>query len=215
MPKRVLQGVVVSDKADKTVVVHVERRIMHPLYKKFITRSKRFAAHDAENRCRIGDKVRIEECPPISKSKAYTVIYDENTGPAREFRPAGSGDDILARNLSPEAEIQEAVGEEAPASAPGGDSAAAGTAEAADTADTAKAAPKAAAKKAPAAKAPAKAAAKKAPATKAPAAKAPAAKAAAKKSAAKTAAKKAAPKTAAKKATKKAAKKAAKKAGKE
>ena len=83
MPKRILQGVVVSDKADKTAVVRVERRIMHPLYKKYITRSKRFAAHDADNRCRIGDKVRIQECPPISKSKAYTVIYDDTTGPAR------------------------------------------------------------------------------------------------------------------------------------
>ena len=77
MPKRILQGVVVSDKADKTVVVRVERRLMHPLYKKFISRSKKFAAHDAENRFKIGDVVRIEECPPISKSKVYTVIYEE------------------------------------------------------------------------------------------------------------------------------------------
>ena len=193
MPKRVLQGVVVSDKADKTVVVRVERRLMHPLYKKFITRSKRFAAHDAENRCRIGDKVRIEECPPISKSKAYTVIYDENTGPAREFRPAGSGDDILARNLSPEAEIQEATAEEAPATVSGSDG------ETAETTEAAKATPKAAAKKAPAAKTPAKPAAKKSPA-----------KPAAKKSTAKAAAKKPAAKATAKKATKKAAKKASK-----
>jgi len=77
MPKRILQGVVVSDKGDKTVVVKVERRLMHPLYKKFISKSKKFAAHDAENRFKIGDRVRIEECPPISKSKSYTVIYDD------------------------------------------------------------------------------------------------------------------------------------------
>ncbi|XDZ66425.1 30S ribosomal protein S17 [Alphaproteobacteria bacterium LSUCC0684] len=77
MPKRILQGVVVSDKGDKTVVVKVERRLMHPLYKKFISKSKKFAAHDAENRFKIGDRVRIEECPPISKSKTYTVIYDD------------------------------------------------------------------------------------------------------------------------------------------
>ena len=77
MPKRILQGVVVSDKADKTVVVRVERRLMHPLYKKFISQSKKFAAHDSENRFKVGDKVRIEECPPISKSKSYTVIYDD------------------------------------------------------------------------------------------------------------------------------------------
>ena len=68
---------VVSDKADKTVVVRVERRLMHPLYKKFISKSKKFSAHDAENRCKVGDKVRIQECPPISKSKSYTVIYDD------------------------------------------------------------------------------------------------------------------------------------------
>ena len=77
MPKRILQGVVVSDKGDKTVVVKVERRLMHPLYKKFITKSKKFSAHDAENRFKIGDSVRIQECPPISKSKTYTVIYED------------------------------------------------------------------------------------------------------------------------------------------
>lgn len=79
MPKRTMQGTVVSDKADKTVTVRVERRIMHPVYKKFITKSKKFAAHDAENRCREGDSVRIRECVPISKSKAYEVVYDDQT----------------------------------------------------------------------------------------------------------------------------------------
>lgn len=77
MPKRILQGVVISDKADKTVVVRVERRLMHPLYKKFISKSKKFSAHDAENRFKVGDIVRIQECPPISKSKSFTVIYDD------------------------------------------------------------------------------------------------------------------------------------------
>ena len=79
MPKRTMQGTVVSDKADKTVTVRVERRIMHPVYKKFITRSKKFAAHDAENRCKEGDSVRIRECAPISKSKTYEVVYDDLT----------------------------------------------------------------------------------------------------------------------------------------
>ena len=74
MPRRVLQGTVVSDKADKTVTVKVDRRFMHPLYKKFITRSKKFAAHDAENAMRIGDVVRIRECRPISKNKNFEVI---------------------------------------------------------------------------------------------------------------------------------------------
>ena len=77
MPKRTMQGTVVSDKNDKTVTVLVERRIMHPVYKKFITKSKKFAAHDAENRCKQGDTVRIRECAPLSKSKSYEVIYDD------------------------------------------------------------------------------------------------------------------------------------------
>ena len=77
MPKRTMQGTVVSDKADKTVTVLVERRIMHPVYKKFITKSKKFAAHDAENRFKAGDFVRIRECAPISKSKTFEVVYDE------------------------------------------------------------------------------------------------------------------------------------------
>jgi small subunit ribosomal protein S17 len=74
MPKRVLTGRVVSDKMDKTVTVLVERRVMHPLYKKFIRRSKKYAAHDAANACKEGDVVQIEECPPISKRKAWLVI---------------------------------------------------------------------------------------------------------------------------------------------
>ncbi len=74
MPKRVLTGRVVSDKMDKTVTVLVERRIMHPLYKKFIRRSKKYAAHDEANLCREGDTVRIEECRPISKRKTWVVI---------------------------------------------------------------------------------------------------------------------------------------------
>ena len=77
MPKRTMQGTVVSDKGDKTVTVRVERRIMHPVYKKIITKSKKFAAHDAENSFKEGDSVRIRECPPFSKSKAHEVVYDD------------------------------------------------------------------------------------------------------------------------------------------
>ena len=73
MPKRVLTGRVVSDKMDKTITVLVERRIMHPLYKKFIRRSKKYAAHDEANVCVEGDLVRIEECAPISKRKTWIV----------------------------------------------------------------------------------------------------------------------------------------------
>jgi len=77
MPKRILQGVVVSDAMDKTVVVRVERRVMHPVYKKFIRRSKKYAAHDETNSKKVGDVVRIEECRPISKTKTWTVVADE------------------------------------------------------------------------------------------------------------------------------------------
>ena len=74
MPKRVLTGRVTSDKMDKTITVLVDRRIMHPLYKKFIRRSKKYAAHDERNECAIGDMVRIIECAPISKRKTWTVV---------------------------------------------------------------------------------------------------------------------------------------------
>ncbi len=78
MPRRVLQGTVVSNKTDKTVTVLVERRVMHPLYKKFIKSSKRYHAHDEENRCQTGETVRIVECAPISKTKRWKVVYGEN-----------------------------------------------------------------------------------------------------------------------------------------
>jgi small subunit ribosomal protein S17 len=74
MPKRILQGVVVSDKADKTVTVKVERRFKHPLYQKTIRRSKKYAAHDETNQFKEGDTVRIVESKPISKSKRWTVL---------------------------------------------------------------------------------------------------------------------------------------------
>jgi small subunit ribosomal protein S17 len=74
MPKRVLQGVVVSDKNDKTIVVEVERRFTHPLFKKTVRRSKKYHAHDEANAHKVGDKVRIEECRPISKNKRRSVL---------------------------------------------------------------------------------------------------------------------------------------------
>ena len=74
MPRRVLSGQVTSDKMNKTVTVLVNRRVMHPLYKKFIRKSKKYAAHDEANVCKIGDLVRIQECAPISKRKTWLVI---------------------------------------------------------------------------------------------------------------------------------------------
>ena len=75
MPKRVLKGIVVSDKLDKTITVLVERKIMHPMYKKFVTKSKKFADHDSENKFKVGDIVNIRECTPFSKNKRFEVIY--------------------------------------------------------------------------------------------------------------------------------------------
>ena len=74
MSKRVLQGIVVSDACDKTVIVRVERRVMHPVYKKFVTHSKKYAAHDEHNRFHTGDAVQIEESRPISKRKHWVVL---------------------------------------------------------------------------------------------------------------------------------------------
>ena len=77
MPKRVLQGVVVSDKNDKTVVVRVERRFTHPLFKKTVRRSKKYYAHDETNEFKVGDTVWIEEHRPISKLKRWAVVRGE------------------------------------------------------------------------------------------------------------------------------------------
>jgi small subunit ribosomal protein S17 len=76
MPKRILEGVVVSDKMDKTVVVEVERRVQHPVYKKFIRRSKRYHAHDESNAVKTGATVRIIESRPLSKTKRWVVITE-------------------------------------------------------------------------------------------------------------------------------------------
>ena len=75
MPKRILTGRVVSNKANKTITVLVERKIMHPIYKKFVTKSKKFSAHDSQNKFNVGDIVTIQECIPISKHKRFEVIY--------------------------------------------------------------------------------------------------------------------------------------------
>jgi small subunit ribosomal protein S17 len=76
MPRRVLQGIVVSNKMDKTAIVKVESNVMHPVFKKYIKRHKKYAAHDANNLCEIGQTVRIIECPPFSKRKAW-LVQDE------------------------------------------------------------------------------------------------------------------------------------------
>ena len=77
MPRRVIQGIVVSDKMDKTVIVEVKRLVMHSLYKKFIRRSKKYSAHDENNACEVGDVVSIRECKPISKNKRWEVLAED------------------------------------------------------------------------------------------------------------------------------------------
>ncbi len=74
MPKLILSGTVVSDKNDQTITVLVERRYTHPVMKKTVRSTKKYRAHDAENACKAGDKVRIRECAPYSKSKRWEVV---------------------------------------------------------------------------------------------------------------------------------------------
>jgi len=79
MPRRILVGTVVSNKSDSTVSVEVERRFMHPLYKKIVKTSKKYAAHDPGNKCELGAKVRIIESKPISKTKKWLVMLDSDS----------------------------------------------------------------------------------------------------------------------------------------
>ena len=74
MPKRILQGVVVSNKSDKTISVSVVRKVMHPVYKKYIKKTKKYAAHDEKNKCEVGQIVKIQENKPISKSKRWILL---------------------------------------------------------------------------------------------------------------------------------------------
>ena len=77
MPKRILQGVVVSDKQNKTVVVKVERRFTHPLFQKTVRRTKNYHAHDENQKFKVGDTVTIEETAPISRLKRWRVVKGE------------------------------------------------------------------------------------------------------------------------------------------
>jgi small subunit ribosomal protein S17 len=104
MPRRILQGTVVSDACDKTVIVRVERRVMHPIYKKYVSRSKKYAAHDEGNRYKTGDAVRIEESRPLSKRKSWVVIGGpESAAPGRRrAEPSRAAEPADA--VAPEAE---------------------------------------------------------------------------------------------------------------
>jgi small subunit ribosomal protein S17 len=112
MPRRVLEGKVVSDKCDKTVTVIVERRVRDPLYGKIIRRSAKYAAHDEGNQWKVGDKVVIEECRPLSKSKKWRVIKGEATGTsqAKTVDDANQGKvsvkKVIAEKAAPKKEVK-------------------------------------------------------------------------------------------------------------
>ena len=82
MPRRILEGNVVSDQNDKTITVLVERRFRHPVYKKYIKSTSKYRAHDEQNTHKVGDRVSIVECRPISKNKRWTVVTEGETAPA-------------------------------------------------------------------------------------------------------------------------------------
>jgi small subunit ribosomal protein S17 len=104
MPRRVLEGKVVSDKCDKTVTVIVERRVRDANYGKIIRRSEKYAAHDEGNVWKTGDTVRIEECRPLSKSKRWRVISGEASGESR----ATTVDDVNHGKVSVKRVVAEA-----------------------------------------------------------------------------------------------------------
>lgn len=111
--QRVIQGTVVSDKMDKTVVVTVERRKKHRLYHKVVSFTVRFKAHDEANQCRLGDIVRIEESRPLSKDKRWRVIEVLTRGDVADVAPATIGRDLeAATQVAPKHEGAEDSGEE-------------------------------------------------------------------------------------------------------
>jgi len=103
MPKRILQGVAMRDARDKTVIVRVERRVMHPVYKKFIMRSKKYAAHDEHNLIKGGQVVRIEESRPISRRKRWVVLAEGAAPAAREVAPAAAAEAPAKKPAKPRA----------------------------------------------------------------------------------------------------------------
>ena len=119
MSARVLRGVVVSDKMDKTVVVDVSRRKQHPLYRKVINRSRRFKAHDAANECNVGDVVRILETRPLSRGKRWRVIEILQRGDVAEVAPEQIGRELEAEvQAAPRADAEPAAADAEPAAEP-------------------------------------------------------------------------------------------------
>lgn len=100
--QRVIQGIVVSDKMDKTVVITVARRKKHRLYHKVVSLTQRYKAHDETNACHLGDMVRIEECRPISRDKRWRVIEILTRGDVADVSPSSIGRDVeVATQVAP------------------------------------------------------------------------------------------------------------------
>lgn len=120
MPRRILEGEVVSDKMDKTVTVLVTRRFTHPMYKKIVRKTRKYAAHDENNAFTIGDKVQIEECKPISRRKTWRVI-SEPSGKGRPAKVTSANDATAEKKAKAEkpaakkAEAKKAETKKAPA----------------------------------------------------------------------------------------------------
>jgi small subunit ribosomal protein S17 len=105
--QRIIQGTVVSNKMDKTVVVTVERKTKHPLYHKVLSVTARYKAHDDDNSCKLGDVVRIAECRPMSRDKRWRVIEILTRGDVAEIRPESIGRDIeQTAQVAPKSEVQ-------------------------------------------------------------------------------------------------------------
>lgn len=108
--KRVIQGIVISDKMDKTIVVRVERRKKHRLYHKYMNLTKHYKAHDEDNRCRMGDEVRIVESKPFSKEKRFRLIEILSKGDVAEIRPEAIGRELeTATQVAPKREEEAAA----------------------------------------------------------------------------------------------------------
>ena len=106
--QRVIQGTVVSDKMQKTIVVSVTRKKKHRLYHKVVTVTERYKAHDENESCKLGDIVRIQECRPISKDKRWRVIEILTRGDVAEVAPESIGREIeVTAQVAPKSEVQE------------------------------------------------------------------------------------------------------------
>lgn len=111
--QRVIEGIVVSDKMDKTVVITVERRKKHRLYHKVMSLTQRFKAHDETNACRLGDRVRIQESRPMSRDKRWRVIEIVARGDVAEIHPSVVGQELERTvQVAPSAEVDETPAEE-------------------------------------------------------------------------------------------------------